>query len=605
MPAGLFPDEAAEGIDAQNINKGFYQPFYERGNGREALFYYLMAPILKIFGTGFWQPHLLSALIGILSILGVYLMAAKLYDQRTGLLSAFLMAVGTWHIVLSRTAFRANLIPLFLTFTVYFIAQTITAQTNRTRVWYAILGGAFLAGGFYTYIAYRILIAILGFIGFLMIMADRKQGFLWLKQYYISILIAFASFLVVFAPLGYYFVTHPGSFVGRSGQVSVFNSDLNHGHLGATILNVFVKSIMAFFTNGDTNWRHNISGAAFLSPLVSPFFALALIWLTLITLKFIYKSFSNRQDNFRLRDVTIIGLFWGMLLPVITTAEGIPHGLRSIGIVPAAYILSAIGLIYFAERALRVWHHLWMEKVYGFVAICYFATLIFVSYTTYFVFAANSQQNYYAFRGDLSTVSDYINQHPDKEKNLLVIDLFSVQTVEFLTAAANHPYIIIDPANSYKLHLQKGQRIIFSASTFFDTKRFNETHKDLKIVSVKSNSIGDSDMVVYEPKTSDSSNSISFNSDKTFWTVNLGDKIYWSWENQSFRKWTIKIWQCTDANCSSSKLIKQNKQNDYFANTDYTNIDATKSDIYYKAAAYNLNGEVLKDFGIIKVNQYK
>jgi 4-amino-4-deoxy-L-arabinose transferase-like glycosyltransferase len=605
MPAGLFPDEAAEGLDAQNINKGFFQPFYERGNGREALFYYLMAPIIKIFGAGFWQPHLLSALIGILSVLGVYLLAAKLYGQKTGLLAAFLMAVGTWHIVLSRTGFRANLIPLFLTMTVYFTVRAVQTKNKTDRLWSSILAGAFFAGGFYSYIAYRILVAILGFIGFLLLMADRRQSFLWMKKYYQSILIALVAFVIVFAPLGYYFISHPGSFVGRSSQVSVFNAELNHGHLGATIVDVTKKSVLAFFTHGDLNWRHNISGAPFLSPLVSPFFAIGLIWLTWLTLKFIWQSFSNTQNNDDIKHVLIIGLFYGMLLPVITTAEGIPHGLRSIGMVPSAYILSAIGLMYFARWALKVWHHEWMEKVYWLVAISYFATLIFVSYTTYFVFASYSFQNYQAFRGDLSGVSDYINQNPQKDKNLLVLDLFSVQTVEYLTADTNHPYVIVDPENSYKLNVAAGQRIIFTNSTLFDTVKFTQAHKNLKLKIVDNLKLGTTDYAVYEAQVSDKSQSLSFNSDDSFWALNLGDKIYFSWENQSLRKWHIKIWNCGDKNCITSLLIKDNQQNDYFSNTDHIDTDGKKSDLYYKAVGFDSNDKVIKDFGVIKVNQYK
>ncbi|HVY68110.1 MAG TPA: hypothetical protein VHA30_04430, partial [Patescibacteria group bacterium] len=39
MPGGLFPDEAANGLDINLMEQGHLQPFYERGNGREALFF--------------------------------------------------------------------------------------------------------------------------------------------------------------------------------------------------------------------------------------------------------------------------------------------------------------------------------------------------------------------------------------------------------------------------------------------------------------------------------------------------------------------------------------------------------------------------------------
>ena len=41
MPGGLFPDEAANGLDINLMEQGHLQPFYERGNGREALFFYM------------------------------------------------------------------------------------------------------------------------------------------------------------------------------------------------------------------------------------------------------------------------------------------------------------------------------------------------------------------------------------------------------------------------------------------------------------------------------------------------------------------------------------------------------------------------------------
>ncbi len=605
MPGGLFPDEAAEGLDAQNINKGFIQPFYARGNGREGLFYFLIAPVIRLLGSGYWQLHLVSASIGILSVLAVYLLASKLYDQKTGLLASFLMAVGTWHIVLSRTAFRANLIPLFLAMTMYFIVRVVKAGSRKDLIWSAIFAGAFFAGGFYTYIAYRIIVAILGFIAFFLFIADARQKFVWTRRFSKPILIGLISFLSVFAPLGYYFVTHPGSFVGRSSQVSIFNSDLNHGHLGATLIDVTKKSFLAYFTHGDANWRHNISGAPFLSPIVSPFFGLALLVLSLFTLRFLWQCLRRIPKISDLKHVLIVGMFWGMLVPVITTAEGIPHGLRSIGTVPATYILAAIGLLYFAHLTMKVWHYGWMEKLYWGVAALYFAVLIVVAYSQYFVYAKNSSENYYSFRADLSVVSDYLNAHPQKEKNFLVLDLFSEQTPQFLTESTNRPYIIVDPANSYKLHLQSGDRVIFTHSTLFDITKFQASHRNFKIVEYKDNTIGDTDMIVYQAQSTDNQPSFSINADKSFWALNLGDKIYWSWENQSFRPWTIKIWQCSDINCGQQTLVKQNDQNDYFANNDYINIDGTKSNLYYKATAFNQNGSQLKDFGVIKINQYK
>ena len=607
MPGGLFPDEAANGLDINNIFKGHLQPFFERGNGREALFFYFLALSVKIWGRGVWQHDIVSAAIGVLSILGCYFLAKRLYGVKTALLAAFLMAVSTWHIVLSRTAFRAVMIPLFTSFTLYFTVRLFQAKTDREKFWSAIFAGAFFAGGFYTYIAYRIMPVIIAVIGFFLLMADRKQGFAWTKAYRKYIGIAIISAIVVFSPLGLYFVHHPKDFVGRSGQVSVFNKDLNHGHLLATVEDVTFKSIRAYFIDGDLNWRSNISGDAFLSPLVSPFFGIVLIILTWLSLKFFWKSLSNTQNMADLRHVVPIVLFWGMLIPVISTAEGIPHGLRSIGTIPSVFILSAVGMVYLAKRVMMVWHPKWMEYLYTLVAVCYLAGIGVMAYNEYFVYTYASTENAYFFRSDLTTVSNYINQtHPDKLHTYLVLDLFSLQTVDYLTTPANNPYIVVDPANSDKLHPQAGDTLIFTQSSLPDYDRFIKTHPgQAETILSPTDRLGQTDMVVVKYVGHNRSISMGTNQDASFIGINFGDRIDWSWDDIQFDPWKIVISLCQDPQCTKSSVLKENEQNDYLSTHDWLEMDGKKSDLYFKAQAFDPNGRLLKDFGIIKLPKYQ
>ena len=77
MPGGLFPDEAANGLDINSMQSGQLQPFYERGNGRKLCFYLLWGSV-ELFGKGPWQHHIISALIGVLSA-GVFLVTRRLF----------------------------------------------------------------------------------------------------------------------------------------------------------------------------------------------------------------------------------------------------------------------------------------------------------------------------------------------------------------------------------------------------------------------------------------------------------------------------------------------------------------------------------------------
>ena len=610
MPGGLFPDEAANGLDINNIFKGHFQPFFPRGNGREALFFYFEALSTLIFGRGFWQFHIVSATIGVVSIISVFLLSKQLYGTKTGLLASFLMAVGTWHIVLSRTALRAIQTPLYTTITLYFITKTLTANTKKAQLWNALFSGIFFSLGFYTYIAYRIMVVILGFILVLLLIVDWKQQYIWVKKYAQAFYVAIAAAFVTFIPLGYYFLKNPGAFIGRAGQVSIFNPDLNHGHLIQTFIMVTFESLRAYFIDGDLNWRQNISGQAMLSPLYNIFFGIGLVVLTILTIRFVVRVFSYdpKKGPFNLSDlkyVTIVTLFWGMLIPEISTNEGIPHGLRSIGTLAPAYIISAIALMYFARKVLSVWHHRFMEYIYTAVAVLFFASLIYLSYTQYFVYAYGVPDNYMAFRSDLSTVSDYLNKHPDPHHTFLILDLYSVQTVDYLTTPTGNPYITVDPANSHSLHLQKGDEVIFTASTFPDSVTFTKYHKNIVLDQALKNRLGLLDMFAYKITADDSSISYTHTADYSFNIINFGDRVDFSWKNIQFDPWEMKIWQCTDPTCTTETLLKDENQNDYFANNDYIITDTTKANMYIHPVAYDTKGNVLKNYGVITVNQYK
>jgi len=148
LPGGLFPDEAANGIDVNSILQGDRSPFFERGNGREGLFFYLLAFSVELFGRGPWQHHIVSAFIGIAEVIVLFFLARRMFGFKTALFASFFMAISTWHIVLSRTGFRAIMIPLFTTLTFYYIVKFIQSRDDRQKIYSAILAGAFFRAGF-------------------------------------------------------------------------------------------------------------------------------------------------------------------------------------------------------------------------------------------------------------------------------------------------------------------------------------------------------------------------------------------------------------------------------------------------------------------------
>jgi 4-amino-4-deoxy-L-arabinose transferase-like glycosyltransferase len=476
LPGGLFPDEAANGLDINLMFDGQLQPFYERGNGREALFFYVIWAVVALFGRGPWQHHVVSAGFGVVEVFTAYLLTKRLFGKRVALLASFLMAVSSYAVTISRTAFRANTIPLFTTLTLYFLVRFFQAQDRRGRVWSAFWAGVSFGLGFYTYISYRMMIPLL--LGFAMLMLvgyrDRVDA---VKECIKSSWGLLVGFLLSFSWLGYYFLSHPGSFIGRAGQVSIFSPDLNQGDIIGTFLNVLKLTMLSFFTAGDLNWRHNVSGYPFLSFFLSPFFLIGLVFFSWSMFRLLKQVVQRQVEYNTLGQALIAVLFWFMLIPEVTTAEGIPHGLRLIGVIPAIFIMSAYPLV-------KIWE--WVAgKVslqvtrYAIPAVFLGGLLIYNHYL-YFGLAANSPDYYYAFRSDLTTVSTYLNERNDKENTYLSLDKFSVQTVDYLTTQNGQPYQLLDPAKTYEVELKSGDQVVFTMSTLYDIKKFLEHHPDVQ-----------------------------------------------------------------------------------------------------------------------------
>ncbi len=494
LPGGLFPDEAANGLDINSIFHGEVQPFYERGNGREALFFYFLAAVVAAFGRGPWQHHIVSAGFGFAAVIAVYFLAKRMFGKNVALLASFFMAISSYAVTVTRTAFRANTVPLLSTLTIFFLVKFFQSDDKKTKHWSAAAAGLSFALGFYTYTSFRMMLPLLFGFGLLLFIGYRSDWKELIRRYTKYKLTFIAAFLVGISWIAHYYFRHPGTFVGRAGQVSVFNKELNHGDVIGTFLDVVKKTVLSFFTAGDLNWRHNISGMPFLSPFISPFFAGALIFFIAAMFIFLKQVWKQKIQSETVYQGLLACWFLFMLVPEITTAEGIPHGLRLTGVIPPLFIITAWGINWAWSKATAK-HSGWPKYYF---AVLFVSILTIYNFYLYFVVAANSPDYYYAFRSDLTTASNYLNQRNTKTRTYLSLDEFSVQTVDYLTTPHNQPYVLVDPAHTYELKLSHGDQVVFTMSTLFDRLKFLETHPQAKLVHENRNQFGQIIMLVYE-----------------------------------------------------------------------------------------------------------
>ena len=447
-PPGLYPDEAINGNNALiALETRDFKVFYPENNGREGLFINLQALPLKIFGAEPWALRLNSALFGVLTVLGLYFLTRILFNWPIASIASFYLAVSFWHVNFSRIGFRAIMVPFLTVWGFYFLWRGLRDFKFRSFFW----SGIFFGLGSHTYIAFRfvpLIIALVLLAYWLKIKKDfGHQKYLelrneFLRRFALLFLVAFLTAL----PMLYYFWQNPADFLGRGSQISIFESPKP--------FNEFLKSLGltlgSFNFTGDFNWRHGLSGEPLLFWTVGVFFIIGL-------LKSIIKAFKKRKGHGHPATLHVLLLSWFfiMLLPAILTREGLPHALRTIGVLPVVMIFAAEGTWWFFETLTRWYrerdlHPLESPRkkedeakiVIGAALIILMAAIGFAEYDKYFNQWAKRPEVQDAFSAGFAELGREINALPKETPKYVLMNAGGVlvdgipmpaQTVMFIT----------------------------------------------------------------------------------------------------------------------------------------------------------------------------
>ncbi|MEA3453079.1 MAG: glycosyltransferase family 39 protein [Patescibacteria group bacterium] len=341
-PPGLYPDEA------MNANDAFTNPgkaFYPENNGREGLYMNLVNLSFKAFDPSPFSLRLVSALAGILTVLGLYLLSRELYQtlkfkieksNLLALLASFFLAISFWHIIFSRIGFRGAFLPLILVFSFYFFFKGL----RKKNIFSLIVSGIFFGLGFYTYSSFRLAFLILPFIvvPYFFVFKKEKQ----LKKFFLSAFSFIISTIIVFVPLGLHFLARPADFFGRLGPISIFSQD----NVIKSFFISLIRHLGMFNISGDFNWRHNLSGSPQLLWPIGLLFLVGFIF----SFKKFFSCWKNKEYQVLSVYSFLFGWFFVMILPGALTYEGLPHALRTIGIIPVIYIFTALGGYWLFEK---------------------------------------------------------------------------------------------------------------------------------------------------------------------------------------------------------------------------------------------------------------
>ncbi|MGQ9553847.1 MAG: glycosyltransferase family 39 protein [Anaerolineae bacterium] len=323
FPAGIFHDEAVNGLDAVRVLKEHWYPAYFPENfGRAPLYEYLLAGMFTFGGVNEISLRLVSVFAGLLTVALVYRLARALLPQPLAILAMLFLASCRWHAGFSRVAFDAVLAPLFLTITMFFLLQAL----QRGRHSSYLLAGLALGLGLLTYQAFRL--APLLVVGtFLVYVAARRvppgtaaAGLATL---------AMAAFIAA-SPLIHFARGHADVFWQRARTASLLRGRGLEEASHDLLLNV--RDHFAMFNyKGDRNGRHNLPGAPMLHPLAGSLFVLGIVT-CLATWR-------------RPRSWLLLGWLLTMLSAGIFSVRfEAPQALRSIGVLPVVYLIAVLPL---------------------------------------------------------------------------------------------------------------------------------------------------------------------------------------------------------------------------------------------------------------------
>lgn len=347
-------DEVAWGYNAYSLSIdgkdefGRFLPYdylESFGDFKPPMYAYLDILPVKLFGLTEFAVRFPAAFFGVLTVLVAYFLTKRIFStspfaKQYALLTALLLAISPWHIMLSRAAFEANVATFFLVTGVWLFLEAL-----HKRSWLLIISAICFVAAMYTFNTARIVGPIL-VVG--LAIMHRKQLFELKKQ----VLIAAMTGLVLILPAVPFLISPQASL--RFKEVNIFsdieiilqtNQEIANDNFSAfsKVLHnrrlVFgVEYVKHYFDNlspsflfvkGDGNPKFSTQALGQLYIFELPFLIAGILFL-----------FRNREKNWLLIP------FW-LLIGIIpaATARETPHALRIETTLPMFQILVAYGLV--------------------------------------------------------------------------------------------------------------------------------------------------------------------------------------------------------------------------------------------------------------------
>jgi MFS family permease len=349
LPTEMTSDHVEKLLDVHDLVTGQRPIFLVRNTGREPWQFYWTLMFIRLLDldTKFFALKLGTAVVGLITLPGVYLLGRDLFGRWVGLLALLFSAVASWSVTLSRIGLRFPFAPAVTAWSLFFLLRGL--RDGRRNDF--LLLGVCLGIGMQGYTAFRAMpVAVIVCWGLAFALqpsslAVRRSSLL--RNALLTVLIA----LVVFIPLGRFSLEHPEDFWQRSfSRIADPNQSMPDSPPITFVKNLADLALM-FHWQGDDVWVNTLTDTPVLDPVLGGLLTLGLVivfW-----------------RGLRLRDpippfLLIAGLI--LLLPsALSLAYPMenPSVVRTGGAIPAVMVIAALPVSLAIERGSRDWRTRW------------------------------------------------------------------------------------------------------------------------------------------------------------------------------------------------------------------------------------------------------
>jgi 4-amino-4-deoxy-L-arabinose transferase-like glycosyltransferase len=463
-PPSISWDEASIGYNAYSILKtgkdehGKFMPidtFAAFGDYKPPVPIYLTVPFVALFGVSELAVRAPSVVAGTLSIWIIYLLVCELFvksKQKTLLafITAGLLAISPWHIMLSRAGFEANIALLWILLGAWLIRKAVTNPTLLYICWLPFVAGI------YTFNSARYAGPL---IAFGVAVSVYKQLLVHKRQLLLGMLISLVLLfpivphllskesrlrfneVSIFTDLRTVLTANARQTQDGSGKLSVITHNRRIGYAREYFIHFFDHFEPRFlFVHGDGNPKFSIQDTGQLLVIGAPFL--------------IYGMFAIFAES------PAIGwlLIWWLVVSIApaAVARETPHALRTENALPVWLIFTSYGIVSWIRNQVAK-----NIKLYLFIGICFL--FIFNFYYFWHTLMAHYPKEYsgewqYGYKNAI-----LLAQKLEKEYDTIV-----------LTESIGRPYIYalfygnIDPVQFWKT-----KDASFDAAGFYNVYGFN------------------------------------------------------------------------------------------------------------------------------------